>query len=194
MSVPESDAWNAALYVVEKLRAGNHVALLAGGCVRDRLMAISPKDYDVATDATPKTVKKIFPWARRVGAKFGVMLVRRHGHDIEVATFRADGTYSDGRHPDEVRFGNQEEDAQRRDFTINGLFLDPTTNRIIDYVDGQKDITGRVPAHHRRCRPADSARIICGCCGRYALLPAWVSQLTRPPWRPSANMPTGSKL
>ncbi len=134
------DAWDAALHTIKKLRAQGHVALLAGGCVRDRLLHRTPKDYDVATDAIPARVKQLFPGAREVGAQFGVMLVRRFGHDIEVATFRCDGSYSDGRRPDAVVFGSVEQDARRRDFTINGLFLDPEDGRIIDHVNGRADL------------------------------------------------------
>ncbi len=140
MSRECGNAWDAALHTIEKLRARGHVALLAGGCVRDRLLDREPKDYDVVTDATPQRVKTIFPRAKQVGAKFGVMLVRKFGHEIEVATFRSDGPYSDGRHPDAVTFGSDIEDARRRDFTINGLFLDPSDDRVIDYVDGRADI------------------------------------------------------
>jgi len=99
-----------------------------------------PKDYDVATDARPARVQELFPQARLVGAKFGVVLVRKSGFDIEVATFRCDGPYSDGRHPDAVTFGTEIEDARRRDFTINGLFFDPFDDRIIDHVGGQEDL------------------------------------------------------
>ncbi|MGB2988309.1 MAG: CCA tRNA nucleotidyltransferase [Phycisphaerae bacterium] len=140
MSAQHPDAWQAALHTIKTLRAKGYVALLAGGCVRDRLLNRTPKDYDVATDATPERVKQIFPRSRQVGAKFGVMLVRKFGHDIEVATFRTDGPYSDGRHPDVVTFGSDEQDARRRDFTINGLFFDPIDDRVIDYVDGRSDL------------------------------------------------------
>ncbi len=133
-------ASDAALQIIKKLRAHGHVALLAGGCVRDMLLTRTPKDFDVATDARPARVREIFPRARQVGAKFGVVLVRRFRHDIEVATFRADGPYSDGRHPDEVTFGNDVEDARRRDFTINGLFFDPVDERVTDHVDGRADL------------------------------------------------------
>lgn len=144
MTRQRADAWDAALHTIKKLRANGHVALLAGGCVRDRLLSRTPKDYDVATDATPQRVKEIFPKARQVGAKFGVMLVRKSGHDIEVATFRTDGTYSDGRHPDEIHFGTEVQDALRRDFTINGLFFDPVEGRVIDHVNGQVDLAARI--------------------------------------------------
>ena len=140
MSPDKPTAWDAALEIMEKLRTAGHAALLAGGCVRDRLMGNAPKDYDVVTDATPAQVRRMFPRTRHVGAKFGVVLVRKYGVDIEVATFRTDGTYSDGRRPDEVRFGTELEDAQRRDFTINGLFLDPISGELIDHVGGRADL------------------------------------------------------
>jgi len=136
--------WDAALHIIQSLRADGHQAVLAGGCVRDMLLSRTPKDYDVATNATPDRVGELFPKARRVGAKFGVMLVRKFGQDIEVATFRSDGTYSDGRHPDQVTFGTEVEDARRRDFTVNGMFYDPIDDRIIDYVDGQRDLRDRI--------------------------------------------------
>lgn len=137
-------AWHVALEIIEQLRARGHVALLAGGCVRDMLLKRTPKDYDVATDALPTRVLEIFPNALQVGAKFGVILVRKDRHEVEVATFRSDGCYSDGRHPDEVTFGTAEQDARRRDFTMNGLFFDPTEDRVIDYVDGRADLTSGV--------------------------------------------------
>jgi len=131
---------DAALFVLRLLRQSGHTALFAGGCVRDMLLDRPPKDYDVATDATPERVAEVFPWANHVGAKFGVMLVRKYGHDVEVATFRSDGDYSDGRHPDEIRFGTDREDAARRDFTINGMFFDPESGTVIDYVGGREDL------------------------------------------------------
>ncbi len=140
MTAQRHDAHEAALRTIKKLRAAGHVAMLAGGCVRDRLLGLPPKDYDVVTDATPARIKKVFASARQIGAKFGVMLIRKFGHDIEVATFRSDGSYTDGRHPDVVTFGTDVEDARRRDFTINGLFFDPVDERVIDYVDGRADL------------------------------------------------------
>ena len=137
-------AWHVALDIIEQLRAQGHVALLAGGCVRDMLLKRTPKDYDVATDARPTRVREIFPHALQVGAKFGVILVRKDRHEVEVATFRSDGCYSDGRHPDQVTFGTAEEDARRRDFTMNGLFFDPKEDRVIDYVDGRADLTAGI--------------------------------------------------
>ncbi len=140
MSSTSHTSRDAANHVIEKLREQGHQALLAGGCVRDMLLKRVPKDYDIATNAEPKRVLEIFPRAHQVGAKFGVMLVKKYGFDIEVATFRTDGKYSDGRHPDEVTFGTDVEDAHRRDFTINGLFFDPALDIVIDHVDGQSDL------------------------------------------------------
>lgn len=140
MTTQGKNAHQAAVDIIAALRASDHAALLAGGCVRDRLLGRTPKDFDVATDATPEQVSRIFPRARRVGAKFGVMLVRKYSHDVEVATFRTDGPYSDGRRPDHVEFGTEYQDALRRDFTINGLFQDPTDDRVIDHVGGREDL------------------------------------------------------
>jgi len=137
-------ARDAALSILTRLRKEGHRALFAGGCVRDMLLGRPPQDYDVATDATPERVGEIYPRANQVGAKFGVMLVRKYGHDVEVATFRSDGDYSDGRHPDQVRFGTDREDAARRDFTINGLFFDPEDDTVIDYVGGRSDLDAGV--------------------------------------------------
>jgi len=133
-----------AVDVVRALRAAGHQALWAGGCVRDQLMGTQPKDYDVATDAAPERVREIFGQRRTLalGASFGVITVLgpKGAGQIEVATFRQDAGYSDGRHPDAVTFSDAEHDAQRRDFTINGLFFDPLAEQVIDYVDGQRDI------------------------------------------------------
>ena len=114
-----------ALAVVRRLREAGHVAYFAGGCVRDLLLGQEPKDYDVATDAPPGRVRELFTNTQAVGAAFGVILVRHRRSQVEVATFRSDGAYLDGRRPEAVRFTTAEEDARRRDFTINGLFLDP---------------------------------------------------------------------
>lgn len=135
---------DAAIYVIQKLVSAGYQALLAGGCVRDGLLGKTPKDYDVATNATPDRVVKLFPGAQTVGAHFGVVIVRHGGHHIEVATFRKDGSYSDGRRPDSVEFSSAEEDAQRRDFTVNGLFEDPLKGEIIDYVNGRADLQAKV--------------------------------------------------
>ena len=157
-----SEAKQHATEIVRTLRKQGHQAYFAGGCVRDLLLAREPADYDVATDATPKQVMQIFPQTFAVGEQFGVVLVphspveqdltseaiRRSagGKTVEVATFRSDVSYSDGRHPDEVRFTKDpREDAQRRDFTINGMMLDPllpdnSPNKILDFVGGQADL------------------------------------------------------
>jgi poly(A) polymerase len=134
-----------AVWVVRRLRKAGFQALLAGGCVRDMLLGVRPDDYDVATDATPRQVHKLFRRSLMVGAKFGVVVVlhrdRRHvDRMIEVATFRCDATYTDGRRPDAVTFSSPEEDAHRRDFTINGMFFDPISEEVIDYVGGQADL------------------------------------------------------
>src|SRR5437667_7238524 len=133
-----------ALAVVRTLRDAGHVAYFAGGCVRDLLLGLEPKDYDVATDPPPQRVRRLFNNTQAVGAAFGVILVRLGGSQIEVATFRADMEYEDGRRPVGVRFTSAEEDAKRRDFTINGLFLDPIDDRVIDYVGGQEDLKAKV--------------------------------------------------
>ncbi|MDE3180323.1 MAG: CCA tRNA nucleotidyltransferase, partial [Acidobacteriota bacterium] len=116
-------------------------AYFVGGCVRDLVMGREPKDYDVATNAHPGQVEALFPGSLMVGARFGVVTVPREAGPVEVATYRSDGAYADGRHPEEVRYATTaREDAQRRDFTINGLFFDPIGNRVIDYTGGQEDI------------------------------------------------------
>lgn len=134
---------DAATRIAGTLAGAGFTAYFAGGCVRDRELGIEPADYDVATDATPEQIAGVFPSARGVGEAFGVMLVRMGGRTIEVATFRSEGGYIDGRRPTEVRFTDAAEDAQRRDFTINGLFEDPATGEVIDYVGGRADIAAR---------------------------------------------------
>lgn len=134
------EAARAAIEIAQKLREGGHEALLAGGCVRDLLLGRAPSDFDVATNATPERVCALFRSTRQVGAQFGVVLVKRRGRWVEVATFRSDGKYSDGRRPDSVTFGDARGDAARRDFTVNGMFLDPETMGVIDYVGGRVDL------------------------------------------------------
>ncbi len=135
-----------ALDVVLKLRDNQFTAYWAGGCVRDFLLGHDPHDYDVATDAQPQVVRKLFPKSVAVGAQFGVIEVlgSEPGIHVQVATFRSDGAYTDGRHPDSVRFGTPQADAQRRDFTINGLFYDPIKEEVIDYVNGRADLQQQV--------------------------------------------------
>ena len=153
-STPMTNARQHAVEIVRTLRHRGHQAYLAGGCVRDLLLSREPADYDVATDATPKQVMQIFPQTFAVGEQFGVVLVPEtngatgvlarpgeRSHTVEVATFRSDVGYSDGRHPDEVRFSQDpREDVARRDFTINGMMLDPGNNEILDFVGGQDDL------------------------------------------------------
>lgn len=134
----------AAIEIIRTLRRAGHEALLAGGCVRDYLLGREPKDHDVATSATPQQVLLLFPGALTVGAHFGVVIVRRGDEQVEVATFRTDGSYKDGRRPESVTFSTAEEDARRRDFTVNGLFRDPVDDRIIDYVGGRADLERRL--------------------------------------------------
>ena len=169
MDYKTSDIKKHAERIIRTLREAGHQAYLVGGCVRDLLLGREPADYDVSTEATPEEVMRIFPETYAVGAQFGVVLVpmreagdvasnvstdnteniRRdvaryvspHTNVVEVATFRSDIGYSDGRHPDQVRFSKSpKEDVERRDFTINGLLLDPVTNEVLDYVGGQKDL------------------------------------------------------
>jgi poly(A) polymerase len=149
----------AAASIVQTLRQKGFQAYLVGGCVRDLLLEREPKDYDVATDATPAQVMEIFPETYAVGVQFGVVLVPvkdsiseelsqenpSKSSAVEVATFRSDIGYSDGRHPDEVRFSRDpKEDVQRRDFTINGMLLDPLTGEVLDFVNGRNDLAARV--------------------------------------------------
>lgn len=151
-----------AIKIVRSLRAANHQAYLCGGCVRDELLRRDPADYDVTTDATPSEVMRIFPETYAVGAQFGVVLVplpkseaaqheeaaiqnSEHPNVVEVATFRSDIGYSDGRHPDQVRFSKDpREDVQRRDFTINGLLLDPISGQVLDFVGGRQDLENKI--------------------------------------------------
>lgn len=129
-----------ALTVVRRLRKAGFKALFAGGCVRDMLLDRRCTDYDVATDATPRQVKRLFSHVLLIGAKFGVAMVIHDKRKVEVTTFRSDVSYSDGRRPDSVRFTTAKQDARRRDFTINGMFYDPLCDEIIDYVQGRRDI------------------------------------------------------
>ncbi len=131
---------SAAVSIVRELQGAGHEAYLAGGCVRDHLRGVEPKDYDIATSATPAEILKRFPRGDTIGAHFGVVLVRRGEFSFEIATFREDGAYEDGRHPASVRFSTSEADAKRRDFTINGMFFDPVADRLIDHVGGADDL------------------------------------------------------
>ena len=134
----------AATNLAIQLKNAGHTACFAGGCVRDKLLGLEPKDYDIATSATPSEVLRLFPGSNEVGAHFGVVIAKHEGHHIEIATFRTDGSYGDGRRPDSVTFSTPEEDAHRRDFTINGLFEDPETGGVIDHVEGVRDIEAKI--------------------------------------------------
>lgn len=138
-----------AISVVEKLQGAGHQALWAGGCVRDELLGLVPKDYDVATDAVPEQVQQLFRRTLAIGASFGVVEILGPKVDgkhlvVQVATFRTDGGYSDGRRPDQVVFASAREDALRRDFTINGMFFDPIKSQLHDFVGGQNDLHARI--------------------------------------------------
>ena len=130
--------------IVARLREQGHVAYFAGGCVRDIVRGKVPKDFDIATEARPEQVQAIFSRTHAVGAHFGVILVLENGFQFEVATFRSDGVYLDGRHPVDVHFSSAEEDAKRRDFTINGMFYDPGAETVIDFVGGRADIEAKL--------------------------------------------------
>jgi poly(A) polymerase len=131
--------------ICETLRRNGYQALLVGGCVRDVLLGREPADYDVTTDATPEIVANLFPESVAVGAQFGVILIPRDGRKVEVATFRSDIGYSDGRHPDSVVYSKTaREDVQRRDFTINGLLMRHDTGEVLDYVGGQADLQAKI--------------------------------------------------
>lgn len=134
----------AAIRVIRTLQGKGFEALLAGGCVRDMLLRRRAKDYDVATDARPRDVTRSFRRTLKVGAKFGVVIVLMGARQVEVATFRSDSGYVDGRHPGAVEFTNAAKDAARRDFTINGMFYDPVRREVIDYVGGRADLKKRV--------------------------------------------------
>ena len=130
--------------IAARLSARGHVAYFAGGCVRDLLRGKIPKDIDIATDARPEVVREIFPRTYAVGAHFGVIVVLEKDFQFEVATFRSDGAYLDGRRPTEVHFSSPEKDAARRDFTINGMFFDPGRDEVIDFVGGRVDLEARL--------------------------------------------------
>src|SRR5215469_611448 len=139
------DSEALAKQVIARLRAAGHQAYLVGGCVRDLLLGRAPKDFDVATDARPDRLMDLFPRSGRVGAHFGVVLVRDAFSQVEVATFRSDQDYTDGRRPGAVRFERDpREDVLRRDFTINGLMMDPDTGEVLDFVGGREDLNRRV--------------------------------------------------
>lgn len=134
----------SATGIVRRLRAAGHEALFVGGCVRDLLRGVDPGDYDIVTSARPDEVEKIFSHTVPVGVRFGVQLVVDEGRPYEVATYRTEDGYEDGRRPSHVRYATAEEDVRRRDFTVNGLLLDPFTGEVIDYVGGGDDLVRRI--------------------------------------------------
>src|SRR5881397_4456531 len=143
-AVKYSPMEKVAREIAARLRESGHIAYFAGGCVRDMVRGLIPKDYDIVTDARPEAVQGIFQRTVAVGAHFGVIIVLEDGFQFEVATFRSDDAYIDGRHPSAVHFSSPEEDAKRRDFTINGMFYDPVAGEVIDLVGGQGDIAANL--------------------------------------------------
>lgn len=143
-SVKASPTERKAREICSRLRERGHVAYFAGGCVRDLVRGATPKDFDIATDARPEKVQEIFPRTFAVGAQFGVVVVVEEETNFEVATFRSDDAYIDGRRPVAVHFSSPEEDAKRRDFTINGMFFDPEKNEVIDFVGGCADLKNKL--------------------------------------------------
>ena len=133
-----------AQIVAKTLQANGHEAFFAGGCVRDLLLNKEPKDYDIATSALPDDIEELFDKTNNIGKKYGTIIVQINDSSIEVTTFRSDGDYVDGRHPKDIAFSSAEIDAHRRDFTINGLFMNPNTLEITDYIGGQKDLKKRI--------------------------------------------------
>src|SRR5215470_8795100 len=133
-----------ALSIVKRLQDAGFSAFWVGGCVRDYLLGRHPTDYDVATSALPEQIEKLFPRTIPVGRKFGVIIVLEEEKQFQVATFRAEADYQDGRRPESVTFGDAMADAQRRDFTVNGLFFDPIRNELRDWVAGKADLEGKI--------------------------------------------------
>lgn len=143
-SAPIAPLRDTAVRIAARLRDAGFEALFAGGCVRDKLLGVDPGDYDIVTSARPEQVEALFERTIPVGRQFGIVVVVENGVNFEVATFREDGPYADGRRPDHVRFADPETDARRRDFTINAMFEDPLNGRIIDYVGGKADLDAKV--------------------------------------------------
>jgi poly(A) polymerase len=135
---------STAIEIVRRLQNAGFAAFWVGGCVRDFLLGREPQDYDIVTSALPEQVENFFRRTIAVGRKFGVMVVLEGGHEFQVATFRAEADYQDGRHPEQVTFGDAQADAERRDFTVNGLFFDPLQNKLHDWVGGEKDLRVKI--------------------------------------------------
>ena len=140
----DSPLQTTALDIVRRLQSAGHSAFWVGGCVRDRLLGREPQDYDVATSALPDQIESVFKRTIPVGRKFGVIIVLEAGHKFQVATFRAEADYQDGRHPEQVTFSNAQADASRRDFTVNGLFFDPIHEKLHDWVGGEADLRAKL--------------------------------------------------
>ena len=134
---------DTATEIVRRLQTAGHSAYWVGGCVRDSLLGREPEDYDVATSAKPEQIEALFPRTIPVGRKFGVIIVLEEGHEFQVATYRAEADYQDGRHPEKVTFTNAQADASRRDFTVNGLFYDPVQKQLHDWVGGEADLRAK---------------------------------------------------
>lgn len=135
---------SGAINIVRSLQVAGYSAFWVGGCVRDFLLGREPKDYDIVTSALPEEIEKLFARTIPVGRKFGVIIVLEGGHEFQVATFRAEADYQDGRHPEQVTFGDAMADARRRDFTVNGLFYDPIREQLHDWVEGKRDLTAKI--------------------------------------------------
>jgi poly(A) polymerase len=135
---------STATKIVQRLQKAGFAAFWVGGCVRDFLLGREPQDYDIVTSALPEEVEKVFKRTIAMGRKFGVMVVLEGGHEFQVATFRAEADYQDGRHPEQVTFGDARADAERRDFTVNGLFYDPLEKKLHDWVGGEKDLRAKI--------------------------------------------------
>jgi poly(A) polymerase len=140
----EDDMYNNALEIIRILKDAGHKAFLVGGCVRDMILGYKPKDYDIVTSAKPSQIVNLFIRTVKVGIQFGVVIVLMNGYEFDVATFRKDLDYKDGRHPEGVEFSNEKEDVLRRDVTINGLLYDPVIDKYIDYVNGIDDIKNKI--------------------------------------------------
>jgi poly(A) polymerase len=133
-----------ARHIIDTLTKNGFIAYYAGGWVRDYLLQHPSDDIDIATSAPPETIQALFPHTVPIGLAFGIILVIIDSHEYEVATFRQDLDYQDGRRPSKIAFSSAEEDAKRRDFTINGMFYDPLTNTILDYVEGKQDLQKKI--------------------------------------------------
>lgn len=143
-SLEKHSDWKAALTILQTLVDNGHRALIAGGAVRDLLLGREANDIDIGTSATPEQVEALFEKTVMVGRQFGVSRVILQDADIEVATFRKDGPYKDGRKPESVQYSSEQEDAHRRDFTINGMFYDPLSKKVVDFVQGQEDLNKKI--------------------------------------------------